>query len=155
MSDLVHCVYTSVQTRVLEPAEIDALVDRSRESNALHGITGVLLHVGTTFFQVLEGPQTAVDCLNAKIYSDPRHRQITQIIYERIPRRYFGDSTMSLATLSPRELAAALEENDAERMEELLAGLDEGRAKRLLRAFSQGRWRARFGAQTLERQSIA
>lgn len=155
MSDLVHCIYTSVQTHVLGPAEIDALIEQSRRNNASHDITGVLLHVGSTFFQVLEGPRGAVDRLLYLITLDTRHRGVTQIIYEPIARRYFGDSTMSLATLSPRELAAALEEEDGDRMEHLLAGLDEGRAKRLLRAFGQGRWRARFAAQTVERQSFA
>ena len=145
MSQLVHCIYSSVQTRALQPAEIDALIEQSQQSNRLHNLTGILLHVGATFFQVLEGPREAVETLYAKILTDPRHKDVTQIIFEPIARRYFGDITMTLATLSQRELATALEEVDAEQMEKLLGDLDEGRAKRLLRAFSQGRWRARLG----------
>lgn len=155
MSQLVHCIYSSVQTRALQPAEIDALIEQSQLSNRLHNITGILLHAGATFFQVLEGPPEAIKALYAKILADPRHKDVTQIIYEPIARRYFGEITMTLATLSQRELAAALEEDDAGRVETLLAGLDEGRAKRLLRAFSQGRWRARLGALRGERQPFA
>ena len=155
MSDLVHCIYTSVQTHPLQPAQIDALIEQSRESNRLHGITGILLHVGSTFFQVLEGPRDAVDLLYSKILTDPRHTRVTRIIYERIARRYFGDVRMSLATLSQAELAAVLDEVDPGSMEMLLDGIDEGRAKRLLRAFTQGRWRARLGAQRAERQTVA
>ena len=153
MSGLVHCIYTSVQTQVLRPAEIEALVKHSRQSNRAHEITGVLLHVGATFFQVLEGPRAAVDELYKKILVDPRHTGVTRIIYESIARRYFGDSSMSLSTLTPQELASVLEEKDVARMEGLLAGLDEGRAKRLLRAFSEGRWRARLENQTMGEQA--
>ena len=155
MADLVHCIYTSVQTRVLTPQEISELVEYSRRSNAERQLTGILLHVGSTFFQVLEGPREEIDLLYAKILKDPRHKQIAQIIYEPIPHRFFGEITMSLAWLSPVELSAALEEDDSERLEKLLAGLDEGRAKRLLRAFSQGRWRARLQPQVIPREAMA
>ena len=66
---------------------------------------------------------------------------ITRIISEPISRRYFADSSMSLATLSPAELAEVLDHPTSGGVEHLLSGLDEGRAKRLLRAFSDGRWR--------------
>lgn len=155
MSDLVHCIYASVQTHVLAPCEIDTLVEHSRRNNRLHNITGILLHVGSTFFQILEGPPATVDALYERILVDPRHKDVTKIIYEPIARRFFADFTMSLATLSSRELASALEEDSTDRMEQILAHLDEGRAKRLLRAFSQGRWRARLAPLPAERQSFA
>ena len=144
MADLVHCIYTSVQTHALGPEEIDDLIQRSRRNNQAHNISGVLLHIGRTFFQVLEGPPEKVKTLYRSILDDPRHTRIVQIIYEPIAKRYFGQSTMSLATLSPREFAAALDEASQEDAEELLVDLDEGRAKRLLRAFAQGRWRSRL-----------
>ncbi len=146
MSALVHCIYSSVQTRPLSEAELAQLVQDSRVNNRQHGITGILLHAKDTFFQVLEGPSDAVESLYAKILADPRHTRITRIIYEPIARRYFGDSLMNLAKLSPSELDALLGEDDPNRREQLLAGLDEGRAKRLLRAFTDGRWRANLTA---------
>ncbi len=134
---------------------MDALVRHSRESNRRSGITGVLLHVGESFFQVLEGPPEAIDALYAKILLDPRHTRITRIIYEPIARRFFGDTSMSLTTLTPAELSATLDGNDQYRTESLLSDLDEGRAKRLLRAFSQGRWRAHLDQNSTERQPVA
>ena len=139
---LVHCIYTSVQTYPLASAEIAQLVHNSREKNTLHELTGVLIHVGDTFFQVLEGNAEVVEDLYSKILQDPRHTQITRIIFETIPRRYFSDSSMSLTTLSPQELSKLLATPGSEAKDHLLAGLDEGRAKKLLRAFSDGRWRA-------------
>ncbi len=141
MSALVHCIYTSVQSYPLSGPELDRLILHSRACNRRDGITGILLHVKDTFFQILEGPEDAVEALYAKILLDPRHTKVTRIIYEPIPRRFFGDISMTLATLSPAELATMLEEDSPERRAELLHGLDEGRAKRLLRAFTDGRWR--------------
>lgn len=143
MSALVHCIYTSVQARPLSEGELNDLVQHSRESNARKDLTGILLHVKGTFFQVLEGPQDVIEELYAKILVDRRHTRITKIIYEPIPRRYFSDSRMNLTTLSPAELAAVLDDKERiEQREQLLTGLDEGRAKRLLRAFTDGRWRS-------------
>ncbi len=142
MPALVHCIYTSVQTSPMTGAEVASLVQHSRESNREHGITGLLLHVRDTFFQVLEGPPEVIDELYASILRDARHTRITRIIYEPIARRYFANSSMTLATLTPEELEDALEEHNPQRTAQLLSDLDEGRAKRLLRAFSEGRWRA-------------
>jgi hypothetical protein len=146
MSTLVHCIYTSVQAYPLSSEEIEQLVTYSREKNAEQGITGILLHVGETFFQVLEGPEDVAKALYAKILSDPRHTRITRIIFEPISRRFFGDSEMNLATLSRARLGQLLEEADTDSREEMLSGIDEGRAKRLLRAFSDGRWRTQVAS---------
>lgn len=141
---LFHCIYTSVQAHSLTEAELVRLVKRSRENNASHGLTGILLHVGNTFFQVLEGDPATIEQLYAKILVDPRHTHITRIIFEPIARRYFADCDMSLATLSPAELSELLDHPDPGEVEHLLADLDEGRAKKLLRAFSDGRWRTKI-----------
>lgn len=141
MSALVHCIYTSVQTLPLSGIELGELIEESRARNGQHDVTGILLHVKDNFFQILEGPQDVVEALYAKILLDVRHARVTRIIFEPIPRRFFEGSSMALATMSPAELGMILDEDSAERREGLLDGLDEGRAKRLLRAFNDGRWR--------------
>lgn len=146
MPALVHCIYTSVEAHPFSEAEITQLVRESRMKNQQHGITGLLLHVEDTFFQILEGPAEAIRELYDKILLDSRHARITQIIFEPIARRYFGDSQMNVARLSPAELAGMLQEDSPKTLEHLLSGLDEGRAKRLLRAFADGRWRTHVGA---------
>ena len=146
MSALVHCIYTSVQTNPLSEAEVARLVQESRINNIQHGVTGILLHVNDTFFQVLEGSKEVVEALYAKILEDPRHKRVTRIIFETISRRYFGDSDMNIATMTRTELATVLGEENMAKRELILAELDEGRAKRLLRAFTDGRWRTHVGA---------
>ncbi|MGI4829863.1 MAG: BLUF domain-containing protein [Janthinobacterium lividum] len=146
MSALVHCIYTSVQTTPLTVAETTRLVQESRQRNIRQGITGILLHVEDTYFQVLEGAPEVIDDLYSKILQDARHTRITRIIYESIARRYFEDCSMTLATLTPEEFTNILQEHNPELRERLLDGLDEGRSKRLLRAFNDGRWRTRIGS---------
>lgn len=144
MSTLVHCVYSSAQTRMMSKADIAELVQHSRSSNLRRGITGILLHVEGTFFQILEGPSEVLDELYAKILVDPRHTRITRVIFEPIPRRYFADSTMNLLTISPSELGEIVEGRHTNNRGWLLTGLDEGRSKRVLQAFVDGRWRAQM-----------
>jgi len=45
----------------------------ARRNNAIHGITGLLVHGSGLFFQWLEGPPHALKNLMAKIAKDPRH----------------------------------------------------------------------------------
>ena len=137
-SSLVHCIYTSCEAHPLSPTEVEAILRHSRDS---------LIHVDGAFLQVLEGEPHLIDELYAKILMDPRHTRVTRIILEAIPRRFFGDSTMNLSTLPPEELAVLLDGRDAPKRDALLAGLDEGRAKKLLRAFSDGRWLQTFPRQ--------
>lgn len=153
-SPMFHCIYTSVEAYPLTEAEITRLVQDSRVKNASHDISGVLLHVQNTFFQVLEGPQEAIDQLWNSILRDRRHTHVTRIIYEPIARRYFGGQAMELTTLSPFELAELLEQGDSARREELLSDIDEGRAKRLIRAFSDGRWRSRSRPQAVPQEEV-
>ena len=145
MSALVHCIYTSVQARPLSDADLAYLVKESRRKNTAQGLTGILLHVAGTFFQVLEGAPETIDALYTSILRDPRHTRVTRIIYEPISRRFFADSSMTLALLTPAQLRDLLHDDDPQVREGLLTGLDEGRAKRLLRAFTDGRWRAQIG----------
>ena len=155
MPALVHCVYASVQTRSLTPAEITSLMQHSQTHNKAHGLTGILLHVKDTFFQVLEGPRDVIEALYAKILVDPRHHKITCIIDEPIPKRFFADSDMTLLRLTPQELAAIVDEDDPRCWNHLLLDLNEGRAKRLLRAFSEGRWRHQASTASYEREVLA
>ena len=152
---LFHCIYTSVEAHPLASGEVAQLVKHSQDSNAKHDLTGVLLHVGDTFFQVLEGGEEEIKSLYGKILKDPRHTQITRIIFESIPRRYFADSSMSLTTMSPAQLSSLLQSPDSNQKDVLLAGLDEGRAKKLLRAFSDGRWRAGTGSTPRSEAQLA
>lgn len=140
MTSLIHCIYSSAATEPLTEAALDSLLAAARRKNAGLGITGMLLYDGSTFFQVLEGPPEAVDRMYAHIAHDTRHHSVTQIIREPLPQRAFGEWSMGYCRTTAGELAGFNDVFGAGGALEQLAG---GRARKLLLAFREGRWRAR------------
>ena len=139
---LVHCIYASAAAPDLTPTGVRELVEASRHNNERLGISGMLLYVEGSFFQVLEGDSATVSALYATIQRDPRHTHITQIICESIPRRTFAGWSMGYLALSRSELTDIVGIPTISTQHDL-ASLAEGRAKKLLTAFSRGRWRQR------------
>jgi hypothetical protein len=144
MNDLIHCIYASAATAAYDAAAMEALMAKARQRNGEHDVSGMLLYTGDSFFQILEGPEAAVIPIYERILLDPRHRQITKVIQEPIFRRAFASWTMGLAMLTRSELKAISGVNDFFQGRSCLAGVEDGRARKLLQAFSEGRWRARL-----------
>jgi hypothetical protein len=145
----MHCIYASAATRHFETAELAELLKAARKHNQAAGLTGMLLYTEGSFFQVLEGVPDAVEALYAKIELDKRHDQVTKIVTEAIPSRSFADWTMGFSQVSRKELAQISGTNDFFSGSSCFLGLDSGRAKKLLSAFHEGRWRKTLaGAQT-------
>lgn len=138
---LSHCIYTSVATRSMTNAELAELLRKARLANAARGVTGMLLHVEDTFFQVLEGEDVTVRDVFATIGADQRHCSVTRIIHEPLHVRRFADWTMGFASLTSQELATVGGANDFFAQGSCLTLLNAGRAKKLLEAFGKGRWR--------------
>lgn len=138
MPQLIHLVYASAARREHSDEELARLLEAAGRRNAELGITGMLLHIEGSFFQVLEGEAEAVDGLFARIASDPRHGGVTVIVREPIVRRAFAGWTMAYAALGAEEAARIAGPGEG------LAGLDAGRARKLLHAFTLGRWRSRL-----------
>jgi hypothetical protein len=138
---LTHCIYNSIATRPFDNAQLAELLQKARAANGPLSVTGMLLHVEGTFFQILEGDDDVVRNLFAKIAGDVRHASVTRIIHEPIPRRRFADWTMGFASLAPSELVGLEGANDFFDRQSCLTRVDEGRAKKLLAAFDKGRWR--------------
>ncbi|MEQ8496099.1 MAG: BLUF domain-containing protein, partial [Gammaproteobacteria bacterium] len=88
---LIHCIYASAATAPLDAAQRRELLRVARANNRRLGVTGILLYVDGSFFQVLEGEADVVDELFLRIAGDPRHANVTEIIRERIAQRAFPD----------------------------------------------------------------
>ena len=144
MQPLAHCIYSSIATLQFHDDDVTELLKQARSANAEPDITGMLLYVNRGFFQVLEGHPLRIESVFAKIGADPRHDHVTQIIYEPIARRTFGQWTMGYPNLENRELHAIIGSNDFFSGRSCLDGLETGRAKKLLAAFANGRWRSRI-----------
>jgi len=91
---VVSVSYVSTETDPFDDERLAALLAQSRRSNHEHDLTGMLLHRRGRFFQVLEGPQDAVDALIAKIREDARHHDIRILLRENLDDRRFDEWTM-------------------------------------------------------------
>ncbi len=94
MLKLVRLVYISEATRPFTPEELATLLRRSQENNAARGLSGLLLHAGGNFIQVLEGTAEAVTERYDVIAADVRHRRVSRILCEVTTTRLFGRWTM-------------------------------------------------------------
>ncbi len=144
MTDLNHLIYTSTATRVFDDQDLIELLLKARENNQRLGLTGMLLYTQGSFFQVLEGKPAALEELFQSISRDERHTSVTTIIREPIPKRSFGDWTMGYATISPEEVIDLVGLNDFFGSASCFSQLNSGRAKKLLFAFKEGRWRSKL-----------
>ncbi|MBK7951387.1 MAG: BLUF domain-containing protein [Deltaproteobacteria bacterium] len=142
--ELVQCIYASAAAQPFEADELEALLTRARAHNQANGLTGMLLYAEGSFFQVLEGPAEVVDALYRRIELDPRHVAMTKLIREPIKERSFQDWTMGFYQATRQDIARIVGLNDFLRIAHAGAGDQDGRARKLLAAFREGRWRKRI-----------
>ena len=142
-SHLIHLIYTSAATQYFKPETLLALLGKARAKNASMGISGMLLYENGSFFQILEGPEAAIDSLYKTIAQDDRHEKVVTIIREPIAKRAFAEWTMGLAGVSSENLDEMAGLNDFFTSGKSFDGTNPGRAKKLLDAFRLGRWRSK------------
>ena len=144
MSSLIHLIYASLGTQDFSADQLTDLLQKAREANGRLGLTGMLLYSQSdrSFFQVLEGEPADLDRLYPKIAADARHSKVTLLIREPISKRTFGEWTMGFTSVTWPQLQSIPGLNDFFRERSCLVDLDPGRAKKLLAAFADGRWRS-------------
>ena len=148
---LIHLIYSSVAVSAVSDAELQELLITSRRNNARNNITGMLLYADSAFFQAIEGEEQAVLSLYERLTRDKRHHSQTLIIREPIAKRAFADWAMGCANLTDHDMAHVEGVSDFLETHQRLDAHGAGRARKLLAAFSAGRWRTRTdraGVQT-------
>lgn len=88
-SPLLSLVYISASSHLMNDAELEAILQESRENNSELGLTGMLLYYEGAFMQVLEGSEEVVRSLYMRIAQDPRHHRILPLLEEYIAERNF------------------------------------------------------------------
>lgn len=88
-------VYVSSARRLLEDAELEAILLVSRRNNLRDEITGMLLYKGGNIMQVLEGPEDKVLALVEKLRQDPRHHGLLILLRSHIAERQFDQWAMA------------------------------------------------------------
>ncbi|MBB3048497.1 hypothetical protein FHR99_002771 [Litorivivens lipolytica] len=145
VGDLVHYIYASAATEEFTPEELDELLSVARWNNEELGVTGMLLYEKGSFFQILEGRPEVVGPLYEKISADKRHSKLIKLIFEPIEARSFANWSMGRAAVSTKQLSEIEGLNDFFQSGRCFTELDDGRAKKLLQSFKEGRWRAAIG----------
>ena len=84
-------VYVSSAVQPFSQSELIALLESCRKNNAAAGVTGMLLYKEGSFMQVLEGEQTNVQQVFAKIARDPRHAGVSVLLKQNLAARDFDD----------------------------------------------------------------
>lgn len=104
MKDLYQLTYSSTAISVPDTKMIAEILQTARRNNQALNVTGVLLHKDGHFIQVLEGYQTAVKALFARIVEDPRHFNVKKLQEDVVKNRVFQDWRMGFADIDGKEL---------------------------------------------------
>ena len=94
MRSVFQAFYVSRASTPYDDAAVRAILQSSRRNNARLEVTGCLLFSGRCFAQVLEGDESTVRALTARIASDPRHDAIRILSESTRPEREYADWSM-------------------------------------------------------------
>lgn len=109
-SALHHFVYLSRATAPLGVEALQALLRKARAYNQAHRITGLLLYsdgpdnASGVFFQILEGPETAIRSLMSHIRLDGRNTELHVLVDGSTEQRMFPDWAMGFTALVPSDM---------------------------------------------------
>ncbi len=91
---VIRLMYVSRCAPDISRDQVEEMLTTARAFNLQHGITGVLIHGGDRFMQVLEGPEHDVIQLYARIVDDRRHYDCGLIRVMPITTHLFPDWDM-------------------------------------------------------------
>jgi hypothetical protein len=82
-------IYASRATAHVDHTELVAITAQSAADNTRRGVTGALLFCGGYFLQMLEGDESTVRKLYARIAGDPRHADVQLLAAHEVAARAF------------------------------------------------------------------
>lgn len=91
---LVSLVYVSFASHNMSTEELQEILTKARTFNPTKNITGMLLYRDRFFIQALEGEESDIDELYARIATDLRHEHVVTVFKEPIKTRSFGEWSM-------------------------------------------------------------
>ena len=97
---LFSLTYVSSARSPFLPAELREILVKSRTHNTQQAITGLLLYKDGNIMQVLEGEETPVRTLYAKIAQDPRHHGLLILLQTPQVARHFPNWAMGFYNLN-------------------------------------------------------
>ncbi len=91
---MIQLIYTSCAERSVDSRDIFKIIEVSAKNNARDYLTGFLIFTDQRFFQLIEGPDDAIETLLNKLSDDPRHTQIEILKREAVEQRAFPKWSM-------------------------------------------------------------
>lgn len=92
---LLRLIYLSRVWQSMTNTQLEAILLKSRTNNPKHKITGLLCYGGTSFIQILEGPEDQVVQLYANIINDERHHDCKLLDVHLDTKRMFDKWAMA------------------------------------------------------------
>ncbi|MEM1142682.1 MAG: BLUF domain-containing protein [Pseudomonadota bacterium] len=105
VNSLYSLSYVSTQAEDMSNEALLELLNQCRERNGRLGITGLLLHRGDSFFQILEGEQAAVHRLFERIRKDVRHLRVETVTEGAVEVREYTDWQMAFVELDGKDFS--------------------------------------------------
>jgi hypothetical protein len=147
---MYEVIYTSSAVKPFSQAELTALLRKARIKNTRLGVTGMLLYDRGSFLQVLEGEVDDVRSVYGIISKDPRHERVVKLLETTVANRSFGDWSMGFAAGEQIRAANLDGHNDLLRPDFSVASFlperEGAKARQILLAFREGRWRTFIGS---------
>ncbi len=106
MSDLRAIVYVSTAIQLMSVSQLESLLLVARGLNLEDAVTGVLLYSDGNFMQYFEGSEESVRVTYERIRASRQHKDIIEILSERVAQRSFPDWQMGFAQPTQSELLA-------------------------------------------------
>jgi hypothetical protein len=104
MSCLRSIVYVSTACNALAVVELESLLRSARDANLENSITGILLFDDGNFMQCFEGPTDAVYSTYDRIKASRQHKDIIELMDDRVAGRSFKSWEMGIARPTPSEI---------------------------------------------------
>lgn len=105
---MIKLLYLSTECKNQNSAEknLREILETSKRNNVALGITGILVHGGGMFLQVIEGPQEQVMRQYVKILDDKRHTDCEIVLITICDRRSFPQWSMASLELPAHDFQA-------------------------------------------------
>lgn len=138
---LFHCIFTCSTAELLDEGCFTDLVARQLGVGA--AVTGLVVYEAGNAFQVLEGPKEQLDKLYQAACLDSSFRKVVKIVEEPIADRDFDGISSAYGLSSkdriPGQRNITYHFNESDEFGRVCGG----RAQRLVRDFTLGKWRLR------------
>ncbi|MDW5418715.1 BLUF domain-containing protein [Iodobacter sp. CM08] len=117
---MIRLLYVSQAASGITEEQVKDILKSAQQKNPATGLTGVLVHGGGLFMQVLEGPEQVVLRLYVKILDDRRHSDCQILHISPANDRIFEKWSMGIIESDPMQFQH-IAELRARRLEAVLA----------------------------------